>query len=591
MSDYRFQVHLGGMIEVLSDHLYSSPDVYIRELLQNAVDAIVARKKHNGADSDYKGNIYVYLEGNTLRFVDNGIGLTEEEIHQFLAIIGESSKKQLEDGQLRSDYIGRFGIGLLSCFIVSNEIKVITRSVKSDRAYVWIGKPDGMYELTEYDKEHDVGTEIILSAKAGSELYFKSDVVRDLLIHYGIILPYPIYFSNEENKIRLNPVELPWEKDNIDKQELMLFGKVMFQQDFLDCVVIESKTGEAKGVAYILDYPVQASTRQEHRIYLKNMLLTEKGENIFPEWAFFTKCIINTYALRPTASREGFYVDDVLETTRKELGKCIFDYLADLAQNNKYMFRKFMDIHDLAIRSMAVSDDEMFDLFINEIDFSTSKGFMTGRELKSCGEDLLYADMEEYRQLSQIFTAQNKLLINIGYVYSRQLLEKLSICEDLLMEKVNEDFIDDMLMDISPAEAENCVNFLKTAERILKPFQCDVEMKQYIPMNLPAFYYIDEKAIRSQNIKKAIQLSDDLFAGVLENFAQNIEEKNPCIYFNLRNPIIKKMVKSTNEHFVEDIIMVIYVQTLLIGGFSLHNNELGIMNERLLSIFEHCMDE
>lgn len=104
MSDYRFQVHLGGMIEVLSDHLYSSPDVYIRELLQNAVDAIVARKKHNGADSDYKGNIYVYLEGNTLRFVDNGIGLTEEEIHQFLAIIGESSKKQLEDGQRATSF-------------------------------------------------------------------------------------------------------------------------------------------------------------------------------------------------------------------------------------------------------------------------------------------------------------------------------------------------------------------------------------------------------------------------------------------------------------------------------------------------------
>ena len=591
MPDYRFQVHLGGMIEVLSDHLYSSPDVYIRELLQNAVDAIVARKKHNSADSDYKGSIYVYLEGNTLRFVDNGIGLTQEEIHQFLAIIGESSKKQLEDGQLRSDYIGRFGIGLLSCFMVSNEIKVITRSINSDRAYVWIGKPDGMYELTEYDQEHDVGTEVVLSAKAGSELYFKSDVVRDLLIHYGIILPYPIYLSDEENKIRLNPAELPWEKESIDKQELLQFGSVMFQQDFLDCLVLESESGEAKGVAYILDYPVQASTRQEHRIYLKNMLLTEKGENILPEWAFFTKCIINAYALRPTASREGFYADDVLEKTREEFGKCISDYLADLAKNSKPMFRRFMDIHDLAIRSMAVSDDEMFNLFINEIAFPTSKGFMTGQELKYCGEDLLYADMEEFKQLSQIFTAQNKLLINIGYVYSRQLLEKLSIQENLLMEKVNEDFIDDMLKDISPTEAGDCVDFLNMAEKILEPFHCDVEMKQYIPANLPAFYYIDEKAIQSQAIKNAIMLSDDLFAGVLGNFAQSIEEKNPCIYFNLQNPIIKKLVKSTNEPFVKDIIMVIYVQTLLIGGFSLHNNELGIMNEKLLSIFKYCMDE
>ena len=113
MSDYRFKVNLSGMIEILSDHLYSSPDVYIRELLQNAVDAVVARKKNSSpADlAGYEGNIDVYLEDNTLRFIDNGIGLTDEEIHKFLSIIGESSKKQLDEAALRSDYIGKFGMG------------------------------------------------------------------------------------------------------------------------------------------------------------------------------------------------------------------------------------------------------------------------------------------------------------------------------------------------------------------------------------------------------------------------------------------------------------------------------------------------
>ena len=100
MSEFRFQVNLGGMIEILSDHLYSSPDVYIRELLQNAVDAIVAREKKEEGQGSFAGKINVeLLSDEELSFTDNGVGLSEEEIHRFLAIIGESSKKELENGQ------------------------------------------------------------------------------------------------------------------------------------------------------------------------------------------------------------------------------------------------------------------------------------------------------------------------------------------------------------------------------------------------------------------------------------------------------------------------------------------------------------
>ena len=194
MSDYRFKVNLSGMIEILSDHLYSSPDVYIRELLQNAVDAVVARKKNSSPEdlAGYEGNIDVYLEDNTLRFIDNGIGLTDEEIHKFLSIIGESSKKQLDEAALRSDYIGKFGIGLLSCFMVSNEIVVKTRSVRSEDSFIWIGKPDGTYTLEKYNEPHDVGTEIILTPKTECLAYFEPERVKGLLLHYGQILPYPV---------------------------------------------------------------------------------------------------------------------------------------------------------------------------------------------------------------------------------------------------------------------------------------------------------------------------------------------------------------------------------------------------------------
>src|SRR5688572_5020133 len=128
--DYQFRINLRGIIDLLSNHLYSGPEVYLRELLQNGIDAIHARSM---LEPGYRGEITIEVNpprpGSrpTLSFLDNGVGLTEEEIHRFLATIGQSSKNS-EFWDRPDDFIGRFGIGLLSCFVVSDEIVVITRS-------------------------------------------------------------------------------------------------------------------------------------------------------------------------------------------------------------------------------------------------------------------------------------------------------------------------------------------------------------------------------------------------------------------------------------------------------------------------------
>ena len=103
---FRFQVNLGGMLDILSNHLYKSPDVFLRELMQNGVDAVTLRKKRQPAWSG--GRLTIRLDpGTSLVFQDNGAGLTREEIHQFLAIIGQSSKTVLNpDGSLPEE-IGR----------------------------------------------------------------------------------------------------------------------------------------------------------------------------------------------------------------------------------------------------------------------------------------------------------------------------------------------------------------------------------------------------------------------------------------------------------------------------------------------------
>lgn len=589
MGDYRFKVNLGGMIEILSDHLYSSPDVYIRELLQNGVDAIVAREKvDNSYKKEHLGKILVTVEEKQrVSFKDNGIGLTMEEIHRFLAVIGESSKKDLETGKIMSDYIGRFGIGLLSCFMVSDEICIKTRSIQDNRGFIWVGKPDGTYTLEELEEEISVGTEIILEAKKDSESYFEFDNIESLILHYGLILPYPILMDSGNIKKRTNPVSLPWLDKSVDKNQLLIFGQMMFNTPFMDCIKLHSEAGNIDGVAYILPYSVQASTKQSHLVYLKNMLLTEKGQGILPDWAVFVKCIINAKDLRPVASREGFFEDDTLKKAREELGNCIAEHLRKMSKSNPSAFRDFLDIHELVVKSMAIEDDELFKLFIDNLTFETTKGALSGLELRMTKEPLLYCGMNEYRQISQVFVAQGRLLINCGYVYSYELLRKMQEFFPVVVQPVDNYEVGELLNDVSLDEAEKAVDFLDIAEKTLESFGCSVEMKQFIPANLPAFYYIDKDAMLSREIDNAMEESEDLFAEMLGNFKEEIKEK--CVatlYFNMRNPLVKKMVEHTDKDSLEDIIIIIYVQTLLIGGFTLKNNELGMMNDRLLSVLE-----
>ena len=105
------------MLDALSNHLYKNPDVFLRELLQNGVDTVTLRQEEQ---PDWTGGkITITVEpGRRLIFRDNGAGLSEEGIHRFLAVIGQSSKTELVNGRIPEDYIGRFGIGLLSCCLL-----------------------------------------------------------------------------------------------------------------------------------------------------------------------------------------------------------------------------------------------------------------------------------------------------------------------------------------------------------------------------------------------------------------------------------------------------------------------------------------
>ena len=583
-----FKVNLGGMIDILANHLYSSPDVFVRELLQNGTDAISGRKLLQPDFAD--GRICIRIqEKKGLSFSDNGTGLTEEEIHQFLAVIGQSSKRDLQTGRILEDYIGRFGIGMLSCFMVTDKIVMHTKSVKNpEKAYAFEGSPDGTYSITELDSASvPEGTEVILKAKKGCESYFTEQKICELVRYYGLPLPFPVMLCREDGSQERINVCFP-ETGECFSAQIMALGKELFETDFLGYIPLESKTGLFSGVAYIMPHAVSLHAKNTHRIYLKNMLLTEDGESILPKWSGFLRCFLNTSQLRPTASRENFYEDALLAQAREELSQCISEYLTGLSHSNPELLQEIIRIHFMAVKSMACEDEDFFRTFIPFLKFETNMGELTGKELLTRTEPVSYAqDMNQFHRTSALMLSQNQLLVNACYVYDAQLLRMMQEYDESFTAVPLEYTSFEEFLQNPPAEAfRKAKILLDNARDALEQFGCDVELKAFSPSQLPVFYLLDENADIKRQIQHSRENAHDLFFSMLDAFAEEIGESRATLFLNWNNPLIQKLLSLENAQKQKLCIEILYVQNLLTGRFPMQGGEMALLNQNLITLIE-----
>lgn len=588
---YHFQVNLGGMLSILSHHLYKTKDVFLRELMQNGTDAITLRQKREPGWKDGQIRITL-LPKEKIIFTDNGAGLTQEEIHQFLSVIGQSSKRDIIDGHLPEDYIGRFGIGLLSCFMVSDSIIVHTKSTEDESAFEWVGLPDGTYTLKPWDGSETssvpgtafdipVGTSVILTCKPGCESYFQKETITELVQYYGLMLPVPIYLNDDTEPLN----HIPEDFTQISRGKLLSFGAWLFDEEFLDAIPV--KTKHLSGTAYILPYTTDPSVKNGHRIYLKNMLLTDQGTPLLPDWAFFLRCFFNTSSLRPTASRESFYEDEDLLLARQELSEAVKQHFQELSEDKPEVLQDIVSIHFQAIKAMSVWDDEIFRLFIDYLPFTTSEGEMTGSALKRIKTAWYLHDIARFHQLKPIFIAQNRLLICSGYTYDSQLLPKFASMFGLPITPLHEEDMENVLTTISLQEQQKAQQMLCIFDNTLRKFDCRTELRCFHPIDLPALYYMSDEIRFLRQVQNAKENSRGVFSDALASLLSDTEERPlSMLYLNYHSPLIQKLLSINKEEMLQSIAVILYVQALAIGGHTLHQKELKALNTELISLLK-----
>lgn len=587
----RFKVDLRGVVDLLSRHLYTSPRVVVRELLQNAVDAITARRT---VDPDAPGEVVIRgsdaSDNGRLVVTDTGIGLTEAQVHELLATIGRSSKRD-ELGLSRGDFIGQFGIGMLACFLVTDQIRVVTRSAQGAPAVEWVASSAGEYTVRQLDADAPVGTTVELTPRRGNEEWLLTERVRSLAAHYGELLPYPVSVVGADGRGVDVRRSAPWLTSGgtaPDRRRALLdYGESVLGFRALDVIELSVPAVGLSGAAFVLPGQVSPTTRQSHRVYLKRMLLSEKAEGVLPEWAFFLRCVINVEGLRPTASREALYEDELLESARDALGGQVRDWLVRTAASDPRRMDRFIGVHQLGVKAMATHDDELLELMLPWLTVETSSGIVSLRQLaRSVPVVRFTRTADEFRRLATVATAQGVAIVNGGYTFDDELLQRLPrVLPDVTVEAVDADEIA-ARFEVPGAELSVRLNrFAQLAKVALDGVACDVLLREFDPPNLSALYLTSSDRLTAGAMADARSQASAAWAGVLDSVTDGWNVR-PQLILNVRNPLVRRTAELTDAETVRHVVEALYVHALATGRHPIRPADSALLNRALINLVD-----
>lgn len=597
-----FHVDLRGVVDLLSRHIYSGPRVYLRELMQNGRDAIAARAEFEGTADPHWGIriIPAGVAGSSLRFLDDGVGLTADEVGDLLATVGRSSKRDILDLP-RSDYLGQFGIGLLSCFMVADSIVIRSRSARGGAPVEWIGNAEGTFTVRELTKEEGadlpIGTEVTLTPRADDSELITLASVTTLAQQYGEFLSVPIRIVQPDGSYPAINRTAPFRAvaHNADERtRLFEYGRELVGSMPFDTIDLSVPGTDTVGTAFVLPYSPVPGAKQLSSVYLGGMLLNARVDDLMPDWAFFVRTVIDTTVLHPTASREQLVEDETLEYTREQLGAAVRRWVLRLGTSNPTKLAEFVAIHHLALRALIVHDDELAGFITRWLSVETSLGYLTFDELTRTHPHVRYAEtVDEFRQIAGI-VSRDRPVVNGGYVYDSEILRRLpAIFDGVTVEKITVSSEIDNLDPPSLADRGLAVALEERASAVLAESECRALVRGFAPHDVASLYLADAEVLRSAQRGTARGIAPSLWGGVLGRVDENVAAARDAddvlsakLCLNWNNPLVRTLARTSDDAVFARSIQLLYVQALLAGHRPLSAHDRGILSTAMTDLVQ-----
>ncbi len=403
MAKYQYQTEVGQLLKLMTHSLYSNREIFLRELISNASDALdkfnylyLIDEKFKNEDWKPKITIKVDTKDGSLSVGDNGIGMNEQDLIENLGTIAKSGTKafleQLEknkDSKIDSNLIGQFGVGFYSVFMVSDSVEVISKKAGEDKAYKFKSDGSGEFEVSEVVKESH-GTVIYIKLKDDAKEFLNAYHIKDIIKKYSNHIPYEIYVNYtektekdgkeaEENKTELaNEAKALWtmNKSEISDDEYKEFYKSNWH-DVSDPLTWIHTSAEGsldyKTLFYIPEVAPADIYRADFepgvKLYVKRVFITDKEKELLPIYLRFVRGIIDSEDLPLNVSREILQENRILANIKQASVKKILNHIKKL---DKEKFDKFIEQYNRLIKEGIFTDHLNKELLLDIVRYKSS---------------------------------------------------------------------------------------------------------------------------------------------------------------------------------------------------------------------------
>lgn len=631
---YHFQAEINQLMSLIINTFYSNKDIFLRELISNASDAIEKARygllKDKKDLRDFEIKIWGDKAMKTLTIEDNGIGMTKEELINNLGSIANSgtrrfmeANKQMEEESVTSSMIGQFGVGFYSAYLIASDVKVYSGK------HCWKSNAGGTFEIEDLEEavcEH--GCKIVMTVKDDCTEYLEERKLTDIVQKHSQFIDYPIKLftvrtetkeveeEQEDNDAEEGKVEEVKGDDDVNKEKKMVEEvveewKTLNSQKPLwlrkpDDVTKEEYTALYKTITGNWDEPIKTkhfsaegqieykallfvpkqapfdmfdnkAKKNNIKLYVKRVMIMDKCEDLLPDWLRFVSGVVDSDDLPLNVSREMLQQNSVIKLIKKNLVKKCIEMFYSIEENEEE-YKQFFDQYSTSLKIGVYEDSTNKEKLSKLLRYKTAK---SGDKQKS---------LTEY--VSEMKDGQEHIYYITG--------ESLDIVKDSPFVKgLVEDKGFDVLFMTDPIDEYMCQSFqefdgkkLLNVTKNNKMFcDKDEEFEKHICKRMKEVLEIGDVVVSTRlhkdpccivtpeygwsanmrRIMKAQALQNkNNFMGMMDNNKQNILE------INKNHKLIKKLQdgiskNSMNDHTINDIIKLIYDTALISCGFVQEN--------------------
>lgn len=586
----QFQIHLPGLLKVLAESLYSSKRVGIRELIQNAHDSCV-RRQLEAKENYYKPRIDISFDLGNRKIIlqDNGSGLTEDEVTEYLSTIGRSYTRQLGENLAilnpdeASRLVGQFGMGFLSAFLIAEDVTLITKSYKEgSRAIQWQSTGDVHYNVAPA-VDAQVGTRVELQVKPEASNLLNERVIVDAVRNYAEFLDIPVYVG--ANTTPVNAMMPPWEsyEPDIAIQEYInrTFGHVtplaiipLHDQEI--SIGHDSVSIPLEGFLFVP--PGSLASFQEYgdvNIYIRRMFITERHTELLPNWAKFVRGVVDCPYLQPTASREDIKQDEMFYNVQRALEEQIIKGLRKIADTDLLTWKRIVRGHRYLIMGWAVKNDAFFKEVMDILTFRTPDGEKTLPEYLEKTDNTIY-----YVERS-VGSQQDELL---GAGYGVPVIDVASVPEPIFLKKyvrqrphvklVHMDNDSNELLQAVPEEP-----FMKILT-YFRERKIRARVVAFKPQDVPAIISYPKDAEFIKGTRDALNNGDlpTPFANMVGDYMEHMDVDDDAmrgtVQINASNALIQQLSESPVNKARDAALELIYQMARIFAGKMLDSSDI-----------------